>query len=144
MTSYFTRQDTNKAQAWSVPPPSDAFPVLASLRPTTASNRLIEDGAWSSGNVERLVAKMSVKGEAEVPPTSASAPLDPFPHLSHHRPDQNRDSRARILWTNFRKGKGEPVIVRPPDVPCTQERNPVPGSRPTKGRGKKKWQPMRL
>src|SRR5438552_10002683 len=105
MTSHVTGRDANKSQASSVPPPSDAFPVLANPRTTTASRLLIEDGAWSSGNVERLVAKMSVKDEAEVPPTSGSAPLDPFPQLSHHRRDENRDNHARMLWTNFRKEK---------------------------------------
>jgi len=144
ITSYFTGRDANKAHASSVPPPSDAFPVLANPGTTTASKLLTEDGAWSPGNVERLVAKMSVNDEAVVPPTSGLAPLDPFPQLSHHRLDENRDNQARILWTNFRKGKGEPVIVQPSEVPYTQEKKPVPGSKPTKGRGKKKWQPMRL
>ena len=144
MTSHATGRDANKARASSVAPIGNTFPVLANTRTATVSKLLIEDGAWSSGNVERLVAKMSVKDEAEVPPTSGSAPLDPFPQLSHHRRDENRDNQARILWTNFRKEKGEPVIGRPSEVPYTQERNPVLGSKPTKGRGKKKWQPIRL
>jgi hypothetical protein len=144
IASYFTGQDANKAQASSVAPTSDTFPVLANTRTATASKLLIEDGPWSSGNVERLMTKISVKDEAEVPPTPGPAQLDPFPQLSNHSLDEIRDNQARILWTNFRKEKGEPVVVQASEVPSTEERNPVPGSKPTKGRGKKKWQPMRL
>jgi hypothetical protein len=120
------------------------FPVLANAMTVTVSKLLIEDGPWSSGNVERLMAKISVKGETEVPPTPGPAQLDPFPQLSNHSLDEIRDNQARILWTNFRKEKGEPVVAQASEVPCSAERNPVPGSTPTKGRGKKKWQPMRL
>jgi hypothetical protein len=143
ITSYFTGRDANKAQASSVAPISDTFPVLANTRTATAPKFLIEDGPWSSGNVERLMAKISVKDEAEVPPMPELARLDPFPQLSNHSVDEIHDSQARILWTNFRKEKGEPV-VQASEVPYTEERNPAPGSKPTKGRGKKKWQPMRL
>jgi len=144
ITSYFSRPDANKAHASSVVPISDAFPVLANTRTVTTTKSLIEDGPWSSGNVERLMAKISVKDEAEVPPTPGPAQLDPFPQLSNHSLNEIRDNQARILWTNFRQGKGELVVVQASEVPYTEERNPVPGSKPTKGRRKKKWQPMRL
>jgi hypothetical protein len=143
-TSYFTGRDMSNAQASSVAPTSDMFPVLENTRTATASKLLIEDGPWSSGNVERLMAKISVKDDAEVPPTPGPAQLDPFPQLSNHSLDEIHNNQARILWTNFRNGKGEPIVFQASEVPCTQERNPVPASKPTKGRGKKKWEPMRL
>src|SRR5947209_11035209 len=112
------------------------FPVLATSRTATASNPLIEDGPWSSGNVECLMAKISVKDEAEVPPTPGPAQPDPFTPLSNRSLDKIRDNQARILWTNFRKGKAELVV----EVPYTVEGDLVLGSKPTKGRGKRKWQ----
>jgi len=118
--------------------------VLANAMTVTVSKPLMEDGPWSSGNVERLMAKISVKDETEVPPTPGSAQLDPSLQLSNHSLDEIRDNQARILWTNFRKEKGEPIVAQASEVPYTAERNPVPGSKPTKGCGKKKWQPMRL
>lgn len=117
------------------------FPALSDCDVSPIKRSGEQDSAWSSPNVERLLASISTEHKLETPSTMNPAPFDPFPQIGITRVHEESNESPMSRWKNFRNGENKAVVEEALGGCPVGKGSGHPKQKQQK---KKKWQPFQL